>query len=162
MLVSSIGPNPPGSQGQEGPVDQPVEVALPRCRAEGRRRSGFSGMAAGVGEDGSKSSCIIFLISTKGKPPWVAAPRRSTRVRVVKETPPNNPHPKHEWISTKCLLRKSRLFPSGPARVKNEFTGEGLSERASVSQWRAGIQFIKMQLKHKFAGAHPLYKENPT
>ena len=40
------------------------------------------------------------------------------------------------------------------------FTREGISGRASISQGHAGIQFIKMQLEHKFAGAYALQKGN--
>lgn len=57
---------------------------------------------------------------------------------------------------------KSLDFSSDRDGVKMlGFTGDGISERASVSQWHAGIQFTKMQFKHKSA-AHPLYKGNST
>ena len=54
----------------------------------------------------------------------------STQNRAVEETPLNNSHQKHGWISAKRLLENSRLFSSGSTRVKMlQSTREAVSER---------------------------------
>ena len=53
-----------------------------------------------------------------------------TQNRAVEETPLNNSHQKHGWISAKRLLENSRLFSSGSTRVKMlRSTREAVSER---------------------------------
>lgn len=112
-------------------------------------------MGVGVGKSGESHHYYY-----QGKPPrdtLETAPRSETHRTVVKETP-RNTCLKHEWALWKIL---------GPFAVAEL----GLTcqdslgrepQRASESQGRAGIQFTKMQLEHKIAGAHPLYKGNPT
>lgn len=78
-----------------------------------------------------------------GEAPWELLPQAQYIEQSRQRNPTNNPYNKHERISTKQLLENSRLFSSGRARIKTfRFNGEGISARASGSQWCAGIQWL--------------------
>ena len=75
----------------------------------------------GVGEVGESGMESTQHYPNQGKTarghPGNYSQALSTQNRAVEETPLNNSHHKHGWISAKHLLENSRLFSRGSVRV---------------------------------------------
>ena len=104
---------------------------------------------------------------TKEKPARCSlpAPREATQTLSTYNSRSKKPHGTTHIVDVSRSVQNAfwkslDYFPMVELGLKClGFAGEGISERASVSQWHAGIRFTKMQFKRKFA-AHPSYKGN--